>query len=505
MLTYRITTLGCRVNHAETRDMESVLISRGFERAPNGRSADLEIVHTCSVTNTAAAKSRQAVRRAIRRLGRDHDLFGPGRPHAFDHADASNTADAPPRILVTGCYAATDGEEAATIAGAASNVLPQQSDDGSAMIDRFAARVDAWLTRHSAPQIRSAATSSSRTAILPLPVVPPVPNAGGHIRAELRIQDGCDAHCTFCIIPRIRRTLRSKTIPAAVDEARRLVDLGHREIVLTGIFIGAYGHETALRRKQERAEAEPLADLLDAVAQTPGLERLRISSMEPGDVTAPLLDAMVANEPVVVPHLHLPLQSGSDHVLRSMNRQYRVGDYLDMIDMANDALTRDGLAPAITTDIICGFPGESESDFDQTLDVAERVGFLHMHVFPFSPKQGTAAARWGDRAVSASIKRRRVRALIDLERDPERGCSIRFRRRLVGRTVRVILEQVDRAQPEYVTGRCDHYALVHLPRDDRFRRGRVVEVIVAEVDGDRTVGTLVDARLSLPLLQASAT
>jgi threonylcarbamoyladenosine tRNA methylthiotransferase MtaB len=332
-----------------------------------------------------------------------------------------------------------------------------------------------------------------------LPLVTPRRSAGTHVRCELKIQDGCDAHCSFCVIPKIRRTLRSKTIRDTVDEARRLVELGHLEIVLTGVFIGAYGHETALRRRQSRPGANALADLLDAVAQVPGLLRVRLSSMEPGDMTPALLEAIVANRPVVVPHLHLPLQSGSDSILQRMNRQYRLGDYLQMIEAVNEALT-DGLPPAISTDIICGFPGETDKDFDKTIAVAQRVGFLHMHVFPFSPKRGTAAARWHGKFVHPTVTKARVRTLLAMESDPVDGLSIRFRRRLLGRTVRVILEQGDHGEDDsMMTGRCDHYALIHLKT--RHRRGAAVSAEIIEVTPEQTRGRIVSMTVPLPVVQ----
>lgn len=509
-MRYRITTLGCRVNHAETRELESVLLTRGFVRATDDAPADLEVIHSCSVTGAAAAKSRHAIRRARRRscdrqnrsdmlLDRNGDepLQTTGRPRQHRYPPRTSSFSKSPQIIVSGCYGATDPGEAAQLAGGPDRVIRHESDDGSTLAERFARRVDRFLTtREATGSLRTPAPDSCRQTIRPLPVVTPRPAAGSHVRAELKIQDGCDAHCTFCIIPRIRRTLRSKTIPDAVAEATQLVELGHREIVLTGIFIGAFGHETALRRKQSRAGTTPLADLLDAVAQVPGLARLRISSMEPGDVSEALLDAMVANQPVVVPHLHLPLQSGSDTVLRNMNRQYRVGDYLEMIDRINAALTTpDGLPPAITTDIICGFPGESDDDFEQTIEVARRAGYLHMHVFPYSPRRGTAAARWRDRFVAADVTRRRVRRLIDLETDPDDGLSIRYRRRLLGRTMRVIIEQPDPDRPGVMTGRCDHYALLFIHTDRP--RGAVLPVEVTAVTSEET--TACPANLSVPL------
>jgi len=493
--TYRITTLGCRSNFAEARELESVLRARGLRRAGGDEPADLEVIHSCSVTHRAAATSRNAVRRAIRRQAR----LATTTPLASlgSHRHSRDSADQPsgwgPNVLVTGCYAATHREEAAGITGDDRRILPHDADDGRSLLERFAAHVDAWLSRRPAhPSIRSGSPGSSSRGVIRLPVVEPAAGAGAHVRAELRIQDGCDAHCTFCIIPRIRRTLRSKDVADTVGEARRLVELGHKEIVLTGICTGAYGHETALRRRQGSRTAEPLADLLDAVARVPGLQRLRISSMEPGEVTAPLLDAMRANQPVVVPHLHLPLQSGSDRILRMMNRQYEAGAYLEMIDRVNGALTTEtGLPPAITTDIICGFPGETEEDFEQTVEMARRVGYLHMHVFPFSARRGTAAARWTDRFVDSATKTTRVRRLIALEANPEHGLSITYRRRLVGRTVRVILEQPDRDNPAVMRGRCDHYALIDVPT--RLPRGNLVNVRVAEAGATRTRGELASA------------
>ncbi len=333
MSKYRITTLGCRVNHAEAREFHSLLTKRGLIQAAKGETADLEVIHTCSVTNTAAAKSRHALRRALRRQAVNYQ-------DSQDHHASNPTHHCvQPCILVTGCFTTTNTEEAIRLAGDPNRVITHDSQDGSTMARRFAQQIDDWLGRQR-PQasIRNPITTSSQRRVLPLKVVKPT-SPTGHIRAELKIQDGCDAHCTFCIIPKIRRTLRSKTVADTVLEATKLVDLGHKEIVLTGIFIGAYGHETALRRKQIHPGSEPLADLVDAVASIKGLHRLRISSMEPGDISQLLLDAMLVNAPVVVPHLHLPLQSGSDAILRKMNRQYNRDQYIQMIDQVNEALT----------------------------------------------------------------------------------------------------------------------------------------------------------------------
>lgn len=429
------------MNHAERREMESILQERGMTSAHEKESPDLEIVHTCSVTGQAAAKSRNAIRRA-KRNGK--------------------------HVFVTGCFTGTDPEVAKALGD---TVIPQAGH--TPMLERFSNEVDTWLDRPREP-LREKTTS------LPIATLPILP--GSHTRAELRIQDGCDAHCTFCIIPKIRTTLRSKTIEDTVTEATRLVELGHKEIVFTGIFIGAYGHETALRRKQSNSDGEHLADLLDNVAQIDGLKRLRISSMEPGDVTPVLLDAMVANKQVVVPHLHLPLQAGSDAVLRKMNRQYTISQYKDMIAMVNERLTVDGLRPAITTDIICGFPTETEEDFTETLSVAKQSKYLHIHIFPYSVRTGTAAARW--KQLPPEVVQNRVQQLLTLDDE----LSYSYREQLIGKTVEVMLEQEDK-ESGYFRGRCEQYVEIHLRTNGK--QGELVPAKVIGLEGSKTIAKTV--------------
>jgi threonylcarbamoyladenosine tRNA methylthiotransferase MtaB len=434
--TYHFKVLGCRMNHAERREMESVLQAKGMK--PSTNCPDLEIVHTCSVTGQAAAKSRNAIRRAVK-----------NGKHVF----------------VTGCFTGTDTEVAIELGD---TVVMQAGE--TPMIHRFEKEINNWL------KIPAVENKQLKTTSLPIAILPSSP--AEHNRAELRIQDGCDAHCTFCIIPKIRTTLRSKTIEDTVIEATRLVQLGHKEIIFTGIFIGAYGHETALRRKQKSADTEHLADLLDAVAQINGLKRLRISSMEPGDVTHVLLDAMVANRTVVVPHLHLPLQSGSNAVLQKMNRQYSVTQYLEMVSMVNERLTYDALPPAITTDIICGFPTETEDDFEQTVSVAKQIGYLHMHTFPYSVRTGTAAARW--KQLNPTVINHRVKQLLALDDE----LSLLYRQQLIGKQVEVILEQFD-AETDYFKGRCEHYAEISLKSSGT--TGDIIHATVTGLDGSKTL------------------
>jgi len=326
-----------------------------------------------------------------------------------------------------------------------------------------------------------------------------------HQRAFLKVQDGCDAHCTYCIIPRLRPDLRSKPIEVAVTEARELVRHGHKEIIVTGIFLGAYGHETAIRRRFG-GDGAPLADLVAALADVTGLERLRLSSLEPGDVSEALLDVL-ASRPNCVPHLHLPLQSGSETVLRRMNRQYTRDDYAAMLDRVRARLDR----PAITTDVIVGFPGETGADFEASVEIARHAGFCKIHAFPFSPRKQTAAARWHTAFVPAKEIQARLRTLAAVEADE----SLQFRRKFMGRTERVIVEascpgDEDPCRPLH-HGRSDRYFRVHFEDDPHdaigVAEGDMVSVRIDRVTPGRTVGTVLrpdSTNYPLPVLVRTA-
>ena len=440
---YRLSTLGCKVNQYESQQVCELLEALGLRPAAEGERADWAIVNTCAVTRSAAAKSRQA----IRRLGA---------------AGATQT-------IAIGCYASADPEAVAALKGV-THVLGHESDI-LARIRKLVARslaeiplraakgsgpvppgiVQAGLRLSGAipgappepgPTPRQDGSAVATTTISISPCSPFV-NTGdsligviqrfsGHTRAFLKVQDGCDARCTYCIIPQLRTRLRSKPIEAAVAEARQLVASGHREIVLTGVFLGAYGRETARRCRFARAAApSPLAALVDALAKVDGLGRLRLSSLEPGDVDDTLLEVLARHEKCV-PHLHLPLQSGSADVLRRMNRQYTVDDFVVMVHRVNAALDR----PAISTDVIVGFCGETDEMFEQTLSVARQAKFCKIHAFPFSPRPGTPAARWGKQIVPRQTVKDRMIELRKLEGE----LAHTFQAQFVGETTRVLVE-----------------------------------------------------------------
>ncbi len=399
MRTFSIQTLGCKVNQYESEQIAALLRSHGWVES-DAEAAELRIINSCSVTVEAASKSRQSVRQAVKL-----PVMGQG--------------DRKSRVIVMGCWATSDREAASRLPGV-DRVLTHQ--------DNVAQRLTEFLSEEVSVGARATVFSDSpspgtpgegrgeglsRNSPHPNPLPEyrereqkaRLPECGcpaaathslpllaerqeQHQRAFLKIQDGCDAHCTYCIIPRLRTSLWSKPPDELLKEARQLVAAGHVEIVLTGIFLSAYGRETALRRRQSKAAGNPLARAIELLCTgVPGLGRIRLSSLEPGDLDDDLLQTL-RSHPQVVPHFHLPVQSGSSAVLRKMNRQYTRDDFLRLLDRIDLAFDR----PALTSDIIVGFPGETDADFQQTLEVVNRARFIHMHVFPFSPRPGTAAA-----------------------------------------------------------------------------------------------------------------
>jgi threonylcarbamoyladenosine tRNA methylthiotransferase MtaB len=575
MKTFHVHTLGCKVNHYESEQIAAVLRSLGLvETDPS--HADLRVVNTCSVTTEAAAKSRQASRRMVRLpvLGQEsgvtvvtHDC--PEEPAPSPAAPSpSTTGLGPPRhprVIVTGCWATSDRDAAASLPGvdailthhgdvaaelrrllllwrgeeerggrrddpdrgegveSGDNSRPQRrerhapADSPIEPIGPLAERPpeqngdDGWIEQVGLPAPADTTGSKAGPAekvklqiyalsVDPKPEIPPRPEnflvgAGttrlpllgdrqtGRQRAFLKVQDGCDAHCTYCIIPRLRRTVWSKPVADAVEEARRLVAAGHVEIVLTGVFLSAYGHATALRRRrpEDGSPQQPLAELVDALCiRVPGLRRLRLSSLEPGDLTDHLV-AVFRSHAVVVPHFHLPLQSGSDLVLRRMNRQYTRDDYLRMLDRVTAAFDR----PALTTDVIVGFPGETDAEFERTAEVVDHARFVHVHAFPFSARPGTAAARWTARFVPGKVANQRLAVLSERAE----AHSLAFRQQFVGDVVKVLVERNERPGDAHRHGRSERYFDVHFEAPAA-RPGDFARVRVDRVTPGRTCGTL---------------
>ena len=396
MPTFRTVTLGCKVNQYETQYLRDGLASIGYHDAPDGQPADLCLVNTCTVTAEGDAKSRQTIRQLARR-----------NPAA--------------RIVVMGCYATRAAEEVAALPGVA-EVLTDKRE------------LPDWLARCGVVDVPTGISGFDH-----------------HARAFVKVQDGCLLRCSFCIIPKVRPVLASRPIAHILEEVRRLVDRGFREIVLTGIHLGHYGVD--FNRGLPKRQWLRLSHLVERIVQLEGDFRVRLSSIEATETTRELIAVMAAHPQRVCPHLHVSMQSGSDRVLRRMRRRWCSRRFIDRCLLAREILDR----PALTTDIIVGFPGESDADFGDSCRVAEEVGFAKMHIFSFSPRRTTAAADMPDQ-ISPQVKSRRREELLAVET----RLRERYYASLRGQRLRVLVESPVRERPGYMLGTSCRAATVEL-------------------------------------------
>jgi threonylcarbamoyladenosine tRNA methylthiotransferase MtaB len=355
-------TLGCKVNHYETEAIWQLFQSEGYERTDFDSASDVYVINTCTVTNTGDKKSRQVIRRAIRK-----------NPDAV--------------ICVTGCYAQTSPAEIMAIPGVDVVVGTQ---DRSKMLTYIQQYQEERMPINGVSNIMKARVYEELD----------VPAFTDRTRASLKIQEGCNNFCTFCIIPWARGLLRSRKPEDVLSQAQQLVDSGYKEIVLTGIHTAGYGEDM-----KDYSFAKLLRDLDKNIT---GLKRIRISSIEASQITDEVIEVMGASEKIV-PHLHIPLQSGSNTVLQRMRRKYSMEMFGERLDRLKEALP--GLA--ITSDVIVGFPGETEEEFMETYRFIENHKFMELHVFPYSKRTGTPAAKMEDQ-VPEDIKNERVHKLISL-------------------------------------------------------------------------------------------
>jgi threonylcarbamoyladenosine tRNA methylthiotransferase MtaB len=491
MQKFSILTAGCKVNQYESRQICQFLAQSGLAQVEDTERPDMVVVNTCCVTQTASAKSRRLIHQAQRRhptvvvvcgclpaVGGDElRIDGEGVHVVRDRDDLASTL----RVLVTGAPTTPDSARPNGVRPAACACLTH---------DLIKAHNDAKVKRK-----RDLDSSDD----LPQPACFP-----HKTRAFLKVQDGCDASCTYCIIPLARPKVRSRPLDEIVAQAKAFVEAGHKEIVLTGVHVGAYGLPSVRNRphvaphgivgapprgcpRQAQGpaptEGTALPDLLDRVAQVPGLHRIRLSSLDPADVTARLMEVFLAN-PNIMPHLHLSLQSGSDNVLRRMARPYSAAEFLAKVELIRSHLDR----PAITTDIIVGFPGESDADFDETVRLATDVGFAKMHVFVFSARQGTAAARMKEK-VPSEVKKERSRILRDLDAK----LQTQFRSQFLGETAQVLIETTT----SHPSGRAERYFTVRIKPDPERtdatqtpHKNAILTVTLTQDTPDGLLGTL---------------
>ena len=419
----RTVTLGCKVNQYETEYLREGLLGIGYQDATEGVAADLCIVNTCTVTSEGDSKSRQVVRRLAR----------------------ENPAS---KIVVMGCYATRAPEEVAQLP----NVTEVLTD------------------KRELPDLLG------RFGVTDVPTG--ISGFGRRHRAYVKVQDGCLLRCSFCIIPHVRPQLTSRPLTHILEEVRRLVDNGYREVVLTGIHLGHYGVDW--NRNLPKAEWTRLSHLVKAIAELPGDFRVRLSSLEATEVTRELISVMQDYGEKVCPHLHISMQSGSDSVLRRMRRRWGSRRFVDRCELLKESLDR----PAITTDIIVGFPGETEAEFTETCDVARQVGFSKIHIFPFSARRGTPAADLPDQ-LPKKVKQQRGHELARVEA----GLREAYFARLLGKRLRVLVESPLNGQPGQFIGTSCRYAPVEVS-EQRARSGEFVGVVADKISNGHLIANL---------------
>ncbi|MBI4430256.1 MAG: tRNA (N(6)-L-threonylcarbamoyladenosine(37)-C(2))-methylthiotransferase MtaB [Candidatus Omnitrophica bacterium] len=430
MKTFLVKNLGCKVNQYEGQVIREQLEGRGLREAGTNESCDLVIVNTCTVTGEADRKSRYEIRKLNR---------------SFPAA----------RIIATGCYAERDKETIRKILGVHAVVGQREK---SRLLDY----VDHWLSESSDAHSMQRKELNLERGISRFP---------GRARAFIKIQDGCNKACTFCKVVIVRGGLRSRPADSIIQEARRVLAAGYREIVLTGIQLGAYG--------KDAPKNGALVDLMRRLVHLEGLKRLRLSSINPYDISDGLIE-FLAGEPKCCSHLHIPLQSGSNRILALMKRGYEREEYFERVEKLRRAVPEFQL----TLDCMAGFPGESESDFNETLEALKYLKPLKIHAFPYSPRSGTKANGFLDQ-LPKDIVKQRMKRILNLGVDMRQAGM----REYLGRQVTFLVEEFDE-ETETVKGITSNY--LPIAAESRLPLlGEIVNSSVKAVRSDLLIASLI--------------
>lgn len=433
MSTFTIYNFGCRATQADAASIRQSFLARGYSLAETDSIADLVLLNTCTVTAAADAEARDVIRRIHRQ--------NPGA-----------------RIVVTGCYAQRAPEELAAIDGVAWVIGNSHQTEIPSFVERRSLVSIGGLTQHGS--LPAQIVRGEMRVARDLEVVPPEDTPGERTRPTLKIQDGCNHRCAYCVIPFVRGRSRSLPPDRVLAEIQRLVDAGVKEIVLSGIDLGGYGRELSPRTT--------LHDLVDRIVNESAIERLRLSSIEPMDVTQDFVDLAVSTERIA-PHFHMPLQSGSDRVLHSMRRWYRAAHYARRVEIIHERLP----AAAIGADVIAGFPGETEEEHRATMDFIESLPIAYLHVFSFSAREGTEAGRLTE-MVDDNVIHRRAGELRTLGEAKAKA----FRTSQKGRTLRVLT--LDRKNRDWTPAISGNFLKVRLA--GHWPRNRWLNIIFDESD-----------------------
>ena len=418
--TVALHNLGCKVNAYELEAIQQLLENRGYEIVPFAPGADVYIINTCTVTNIADRKSRQMLHKAKKM-----------NPDAV--------------VVACGCYVQAAGEKLEEDTAIDLIIGNNKKKDLVDILENFLAeREDGG--KPSDAECKSFLVDMTHNREYE---TLSISKTAEHTRAFLKVQDGCNQFCTYCIIPYARGRVRSRRQSDVVEEVKRLAEAGYQEVVLTGIHLSSYGLDFP------EGEKETLLDLIRAVDAVDGIRRIRLGSLEPGIITEEFAEAIAAM-PKVCPHFHLSLQSGSNGTLKRMNRKYTIEEYMEKCEMIRKAYDR----PAIATDVIVGFPGETEEEFATTVAHLEKLNLYEMHVFKYSKRSGTIAATM-EHQVSDAVKEKRSNVLLELTANQKAAFEAQFS----GELLPVLMEEYDcidkDGKPAYVMkGHTDRYILV---------------------------------------------
>lgn len=426
-------TLGCKVNQYETEAMEELFESKGYQIADQNEIADIYVINTCTVTNLSDRKSRQIIRRSKKK-----------NPDAV--------------VAVVGCYSQVSPEEVENIAGV--DLIIGTTERNS--IVKLCEEVKTKKIQINI--VRDVKAEKEFESIN-------IDTIKGKTRAYMKIQDGCNQFCTYCIIPYARGPIRSRELKNIIDESKKLAESGFKEIVFTGIHIASYGKEKA---------SNTLIEVLEEVAKVEGIERIRFSSVEPTLIDDEFMKSLL-NIGKICEHFHLSLQSGSNSVLKRMNRKYTTEKYRDIVAIIKKYMPD----AAITTDIIVGFPGESDEEFKETINFVKEIGFSRIHVFKYSPRDGTPAAGYKDQ-IDGNIKNHRSEVLISLGEKLMRDFNSKF----IGENLSVLFEEKSR-NAEFVEGYTRNYIRVKSKSDEK-NLGSIKTVRVVSMREDFLIADIKD-------------
>ncbi len=425
MKTCAFITLGCKVNQYETQAIRESLAAKGFVETNPEQSADLYVINTCTVTSVSDEKSRQYIKKVRRK-----------NPCAT--------------VVVTGCYAEADANTIKRMEGVDFVITKAEEAHLAEIISRD--------TVHRVP---------TQDSIYNLKIS----HFAGHTKAFLKIEDGCDMYCSYCIIPYVRGGIKSRRPQDILDEAKRLIQNGYKEIILTGIHLGAYGRDAQGNHR--------LLDVIHMLSNLSGLERLRLSSIEVNEITNDLID-LVADTKNVCPHFHVPLQSGDDFILKRMNRKYTASQYVEALDNIRSKID----VPSFTTDVMVGFPGEKDVHFENTVELCKKVGFSRMHIFSFSVREGTPAAKMSDHCQPQIIKQRK--AMMEAAAN---DIAFAYKNQFLNKVVEVLVEAGRDHKTNQLCGYSEGYIKVLFDGADTIKN-KIVSVRIEEINPSFAVGTL---------------